>query len=77
MMTWGGTLLTIDSGLSLKLDGTSKPIMHYTAVHESRARVNPLKIVVHRTLIILPRCLNDILCLLPPRQRRQMLVDVP
>jgi hypothetical protein len=30
-MTWGRTLLTSDSGLSLKLDGRSEPIMHYSA----------------------------------------------
>jgi hypothetical protein len=40
-------------------------------IHESRARVNPLKIAVHRTLIVLSRCLNIILYLLPPQQWRQ------
>jgi hypothetical protein len=31
IMTWGRTLLTSDSRLSLKLDGRSEPIMHYSA----------------------------------------------
>jgi hypothetical protein len=31
MRTWGHTLLTSYSGFSLKLDGRSKPVMHYSA----------------------------------------------
>jgi hypothetical protein len=31
LKTWGRTLLTSDSRFSLKLDGRSKPVMHYSA----------------------------------------------
>jgi hypothetical protein len=43
MKTQGRTHLTSDSGLSLKLDGRSKPVMHYSAytrVEQGQTRLN-------------------------------------